>query len=686
MERHRNLLLPVAALSLIFAVLVPLPTGIMDLLLVSNIALSALILLTVMYVSSPLELSVFPSLLLGTVLFRLVLNTATTRLILTNAADKTDAAGQVIKAFGEFVAGGSLAIGFIIFTIIVLIQFVVVTKGATRIAEVAARFTLDGMPGKQMAVDADLNSGTITEEEAKQRRKDITREADFYGAMDGASKFVRGDAIAGIVITLINIFGGFYVGMVELDPPYGFSETLRIFTTLTIGDGLVSQIPAFIVSVSAAMIVSRGISTTNFGDEVLTQMLSRPVALGLTAVFMGALMITPLPKLPLFLLLVATGGMSYFLKQGQVKRTRATEARTKTAPAAPERVESLLAIDPMELEVGYGLIKLVDRKQGGDLLDRINNIRRQQATELGIIVPPIRIRDNIQLEPNQYRIKLRGVEVAAGETLPGHLLAIDSGLVTEKITGMETTEPAFGMPALWIDTEQKQLAEHRNYTVVEASSVLATHLTEIIRKHADELLTRESVNLLLDNLKEQSPKVVEEVVPGVLKVGEVQKVMQALLRERVPVRDLEIILETLGDWASRTKDPEVLTEYARNALARTICQLHRNRDNKVFCLTLDPKLEELLNTNLERSDRGTFLALSPESQNRIAAAIRREVEKALSNSGGQTPVILCAPQIRAWVRRIIENPLPQVAVLAFNEIVRGIEIESLGMVVLEDES
>jgi len=474
--------------------------------------------------------------------------------------------------------------------------------------------------------------------------------------------------------------------MVELDPPYGFSETLRIFTTLTIGDGLVSQIPAFIVSVSAAMIVSRSISTTSFGDEVLTQVFSRPVALGLTAVFMGALMITPLPKLPLFLLLAATGGMSYFLKQGQVKRTRATAARERTAPAAPERVETLLAVDPMELEVGYGLIKLVDRKQGGDLLDRINNIRRQQATELGIIVPPIRIRDNIQLEPNQYRIKLRGVQVAAGETLPGHLLAIDSGLVTEKITGMDTTEPAFGMPALWIDAGQKQLAEHRNYTVVEASSVLATHLTEIVRKHADELLTREAVNLLLDNLKEKSPKVVEEVVPGVLKVGEVQKVMQALLRERVPVRDLEIILETLGDWASRTKDPEVLTEYARNALARTICQLHRNRDNKVFCLTLDPKLEELLSTHLERSDRGTFLAMSPEAQNRIAAAIRREVEKALSNSGGQTPVILCAPQVRAWVRRIIDGPLPQVAVLAFNEIVRGVEIESLGMVVLEDES
>ncbi len=685
-QRNRNLLLPVAALGLIFVVLVPLPTWMMDFLLIVNIAASALILITVMYVASPLELSVFPSLLLGTVLFRLVLNTATTRLILTNAQEGTHAAGQVIKTFGEFVASGSLATGFIIFVIIIVIQFVVITKGATRIAEVAARFTLDGMPGKQMAIDADLNAGTISDEEAKRRRKDITREADFYGAMDGASKFVRGDAIAGIVITFINILGGFYVGMIELDPPYSFPETLRIFTTLTIGDGLVSQIPAFIVSLAAAMIVSRSVSTTNFGEELLTQVLARPVALTLTAVFMGSLMITPLPKLPLFMLLVGTGGMAYFIKQGQVKQVQLKEAQRKTEPQVAEKVESLLAVDPMELEVGYGLIKLVDRKQGGDLLDRIANLRRQQASELGIVVPPIRIRDNIQLEPNQYAIKLRGVRVAAGEAVPGQMLAIDSGLVTDRVSGMEATEPAFGLPALWIDPDQRQVAEHRNYTVVEASSVLATHLTEIIKKHADELLTREQTTRLIDNLKEKSPKVVEEVVPGVLKVGEIQKVLQALLRERVPIRDLEVILETLGDWAPRTKDTEILTEYARNALARTICQLYCNRENKICCVTLDPKIEDLINGHLERSDRGTFLTLSPESQNKIVAATKTEVEKALQRSGGQTPVLLCSPQVRVWVRKIIEGALAQVAVLAFNEVVRGIEIESLGLVVLSDGS
>jgi flagellar biosynthesis protein FlhA len=434
------------------------------------------------------------------------------------------------------------------------------------------------------------------------------------------------------------------------------------------------------------MIVSRGVSRTNFGDELLTQVLSRPVALALTAVFLGSLMLTPLPKTPLFMLLVATGGMAYFIKQGQAKRTQVTDAKKRAEPKGPDRVEEMLAVDPMELEVGYGLIKLVDRKQGGDLLDRIGNIRRQQASELGIVVPPIRIRDNIQLEPNQYAIKLRGVQIARGETLPGQFLAIDSGLVSEKISGMDTSEPAFGLPALWINEDQKQLAEHRNYTVVEASSVLATHLTEIIKKHADELLTRESVNRLLDNLKEKSPKVVEEVVPNVLKVGEIQKVMQSLLRERVPVRDLEIVLETLGDWAPRTKDPEVLTEYVRNALARTICQIHRSRDSKIHCLTLDPAIEDLVSKHLERSDRGTIMTMSPELQNRIAAAVKAEAEKAIQSSGGQTPIVLCSPQVRAWVRRIIESVLPQVAVLAFNEIVRGIEIESLGLVVLKNES
>jgi flagellar biosynthesis protein FlhA len=677
-KKHHGTLLPIFTLGLILVILVPLPTSIMDLLLLVNITLSGVVMLTVMYIDRPLNFSSFPSLLLGMTLFRLVLNTATTRLILRDAD-----AGQVILTFGEFVARGSLVVAVIIFAIIVVIQFVVITKGATRIAEVAARFTLDGMPGKQMAVDADLNAGTITEEEAKKRRADITREADFYGAMDGASKFVRGDAIAGIIITLINILGGIYVGLVEKDLPIG--ETLRTFTILTIGDGLVSQIPAFIVSVAAAMIVTRSAEKKNLGEELLGQLTGQPVALVLTATFLGVLAFTPLPRPPLFLLAGSCAVLAYLLtRQRQAALAQAAVAKAK--PAQPERVEKHLTPDPMELNVGYGLIRLVDRKQGGDLLDRIMNLRRQVAQELGIVVPPIRIRDDIQLQPNQFRVNLKGLQIGEGEVMPGHLLAIDAGAVSERINGTETKEPAFGLPALWIDEDQRHEAEHRNYTVVEPSSVISTYLTELIRRHADELLTRQEVNRLLDHLRERSPKLVEEVVPELLKPGEIQRVLQALLRERVPIRDLETILETLGDWASRTKDTEILSEYARHALARTLCHLHKADDGRIHCITLDPSLEELINKSLERTEHGTLLTLPPQLQTKVVGAIREEAEKATSAIRGRPPVLLCLPQIRAWVRKMIEVQLPTVAVLSYNEVIRGFEVESHGMVVLTDET
>src|SRR3990172_4042761 len=558
--RHRGLLLPISALPLILVILIPLPTTIMDLLLLINITLSGVVLLTVMYIRGPLDFSSFPSLLLGTTLFRLVLNIATTRLILTNGN-----AGHVVATFGGFVASGSLIVAIIIFAIIVVVQFVVITKGATRIAEVAARFTLDGMPGKQMAVDADLNAGSITDEEAKRRRSDITREADFYGAMDGASKFVRGDAVAVIIITFINIMGGVYVGLVQLGLPIG--ETFRRFTILTIGDGLVSQLPAFIFSVSAAMIVTRSAAKKNLGEELLGQLTSQPIALALTAAFLAVLAMTPLPKPPLVLLAISTLATAYLLsKRDQAVLAQAIAAKAK--PAAAERVEKHLSPDPMELNVGYGLIRLVDRKQGGDLLDRITNMRRQVAQELGIVVPPIRIRDDIQLQPNVFQVKLKGLQIGTGEVLPGHLLAIDAGAVTERISGVETKEPTFGLPALWIAEEQRHEAEHRNYTVVEPTSVISTYLVELVRRHADELLTRQEVNRLLDHLKESASKLVEEVIPNVLKPGEVQKVLQGLLRERVPIRDLESILEAVADVAGRTKAAEILTEYARHTLAR----------------------------------------------------------------------------------------------------------------------
>lgn len=677
--KYQGLVLPAFTLGLILVILIPLPTPLMDLMLLVNIMLSAVVLITVMQMKSPLEFSSFPSLLLGLTLYRLVLNTATTRLILTNGD-----AGSVIETFGGFVAQGSLVVAVIIFSIIVIIQFVVITKGATRIAEVAARFTLDGMPGKQMAIDADLNAGVITDEEAKQRREDITREADFYGAMDGASKFVRGDAIAGIIITVINILGGIYVGLVDQDMALG--ETLRKFTILTIGDGLVSQIPAFIVSLSAAMIVTRSAEKKSLGDELLGQLTSQPIALAMTAGFLTVLALTPLPKPPLFLLATSMGVMAFVLRRKEKVAVAQAVAAKKKPVSATERVESHLTPDPMELNVGYGLIKLVDRKQGGDLLDRITNLRKQIAQELGIVVPPIRIRDDIQLQPNRYRVMLRGYEIGEGEVMPGHLMAIDSGMVSEKISGVDAKEPAFGLPALWIADDQRHNAEHRNYTVVEPTSVIATHLTEIVKRHADELMTRQEVNRLLDHLRERAAKLVEEVVPDVIKPGEIQRVLQALLRERVPIRDLESILESISDIAPRTKDTEILTEYARNALARSLCHLAKGDDGKIHCITFDPSLEELIGKHLERSDRGTVLTLPPVLQTKIVQGICEKIEQASSALKGRTPVVLTPPQIRPWVRKMLEVQLPMVSVMSYNEVVRGFEVESHGVVVITDEA
>jgi flagellar biosynthesis protein FlhA len=682
LEKHRGLLLPVSATLLIFVLLVPLPTSMLDVLLAGNITLCAVVLLTVMYVQRPLEFSSFPSLLLAMTMLRLVLNTATTRLILTNAQDGTAAAGRVVETFGNFVTAGSLAVGVIIFIILTVIQFAVITKGATRIAEVAARFTLDGMPGKQMAIDADLNAGLIDESEARRRRAEVTAEADFYGAMDGASKFVRGDAIAGLVITLVNVAGGIYVGMIEHG--MAIKECLRVFTKLTIGDGLVAAIPAFLVSVAAGMLVTRSNARSNLGEELLSQLTARPVALGVAAVFLGMLSLTPLPKLPLLLLGGGCAGMAVMLTSRRAAAAAVAVTQARADARKPEKVESLLAVDPMELEVGYGLIRLVDRKQGGDLLDRITNLRRQIAGELGIVVPPIRVRDHLRLEPTQYVIKLKGVEVARGDLLPGHLLAIDNGSVTSPVPGVETTEPAFGLPALWITEQQKMDAEQRQYTVVPCSSVLATHLTEVVKRYADELLTRQQTHRLLDALKEKSPKAVDDVVPEIVKVGDVQRVLQQLLRERVPVRDLETVLEALGDWGQRTKDTDVLTEYARHALARTICQLYKDDRNVIRVVTLDPKLEDLINAHVERNDRGAFLTLPPETQNRLVAAVRGRLEQVLGSAAGQTMAVLTSPQVRMWVRRLIEPSLPHVPVLAYNEIVRGMEVRSLGLVVLTD--
>ncbi len=682
---NRGLLFPAAAAALIFVILIPLPTSILDFLLVSNILLATIVLMTVMYIRTPLEFSSFPSLLLAMTLLRLVLNTATTRLILSNGASGTQAAGKVVEAFGVFVASNSLAVGVIIFVIITVIQFVVITKGATRIAEVAARFTLDGMPGKQMAIDADLNAGIIDEAEARRRRAEIAAEADFYGAMDGASKFVRGDAIAGIVITFVNVLGGIYVGMVE--GGLGLRESLDVYTKLTIGDGLSSQIPAFVLSVGAGMLVTRSTGKTNMGEEVLGQLLAKPVALATAAGFLLVLSVTPLPSVPLLTLAAGCGLLALLIKRGNQRRAarKVAEQQAKQRSKA-EPIESQLDVDALELQVGLGLVRLVDRSRGGDLLDRIASLRKQIAVELGLVVPPVRIRDNTTFEPNQYAVLLRGQEVARGTIEPDKLLAIDSGLAAEPLGGLQTTEPAFGLSAWWIAASERDRAQRLNYTVVEPSGVLATHLTELIKRHAAELLTRAETHKLLDNLKRRNAALVEEVIPDLLKVGEVQHVLQNLLRERVPIRDLEVILETLGDWAPRTKDPEILTEYVRNALARTICAQYKDAQGVIHCVTLDPATEDYLQANITRSEHGSMLTIPPDRQSQLAMRIAQQVEQATPQAGGAAVVVLCSPQVRAWVRRLIEPALPQTPVLALNEIVKGIEVQAHSVVSIDGES
>ncbi|MBU0616425.1 MAG: flagellar biosynthesis protein FlhA [Planctomycetes bacterium] len=676
---NRGVLFPAAAAALIFVILIPLPTGILDFLLITNILLTTVILMTVMYLRSPLEFSSFPSLLLAMTLLRLVLNTATTRLILSNGSQGTQAAGRVVEAFGIFVASNSLVVGVIIFVIITVIQFVVVTKGATRIAEVAARFTLDGMPGKQMAIDADLNAGIVDEHEARRRREEISREADFYGAMDGASKFVRGDAIAGIVITFVNILGGIYVGMVE--GGLALRESLNVYTKLTIGDGLASQIPAFVLSVGAGMLVTRSTGRTNLGEEVMAQLLAKPVALAMAAGFLTVLTLTPLPTFPLVTMAIGCGLMAFFIRKAHVSRVARTAAEQRSKERSkPEQIESHLAVDALELQIGLGLVRIVDKSRGGDLLDRVTSLRKQIAVELGLVVPPVRIRDNTNLEPNHYAVLLRGQEVARGELHTDQMLAIDSGMASELLNGVETKEPAFGLKAWWIPADQRDRAERLNYTVVAPTGVLATHLTEIIKQHAAELLTRAETNKLLENLKQRNAGLVEEVIPNLLKAGDVQAVLQNLLRERVPIRDLESILETLGDWAGRTKDVEILTEYARNALARTICSLYKDDADVIHCVTFDPATEDYIQGNIQRLEPGSSLVIPPDRQAEIAQKTRQQVEQVV---GVSNVVVLCSPQVRLWIRRLIEPVLPQTGVLGLNEIVRGIEVQAHGVVSLD---
>jgi flagellar biosynthesis protein FlhA len=694
-SKYRGYIAPIGFILLMVVLLVPLPPMVMDLLICLNIALSVVILLTCIYMDQPLDFSVFPSLLLATTLFRLVLNVASTRLILTADADSPEAAaavaGHVIMAFGDFVAGGSLFVGVVIFLILVIVQFMVITKGATRISEVAARFTLDAMPGKQMAIDSDLNAGIIDEAEARFRRGRITQEADFFGAMDGASKFVRGDAVAGLIITVVNVIGGFAVGVVARGWDAG--KTAEVFTKLTIGDGISSQIPSFLIAIGSALIVTRSGAKEQLGDQMADQIMSQPRGLYITAAFMLVLSVTPLPTIPLLAGAALLAGVAYALTAAtkQDADDVVEQARVAAAPSStpePPSVESLLKVDTMELEVGYGLVALVDKNQGGDLLDRISAVRRQLAVELGLVMPPVRIRDNMALPSNDYRVKIRNNVVASGSLRPGKLLAMDSGLASGRIDGERTKEPAFGLDAYWIEPTMKTRAETMNYTVVDPTSVLGTHLTELIRKHGDELLTRDEVNNLLEQLKQKAPKLVEDVVPAIVKPIDLQRILQNLLRERVPVRDLETILETLADWGTKTKDIDVLTEYVRNALRRTICHIHAQPNGpdpqnlKLLCVTLDPTLEDLINSYVDRGAAGTSINMP----SRMAARIAEQTSQALQSvtSQGFPAVVVASPTVRAVVRQILEPHIPGIVVLGYNEIVTGVEVESAALVMTPD--
>lgn len=686
-KESSDILMVVAFIGILLAMILPLHPMVLDFFLVLNISFAIVVLITTMYTTAPLEFAIFPSLLLVLTLFRLSLNVASTRLILLYGNEGPDAAGAIIKSFGSFVVGGNYVVGFIVFIILVLINFLVITKGAGRIAEVAARFTLDAMPGKQMAIDADLNAGMIDEVEARERRKAIAREAEFHGAMDGASKFVRGDAIAGIVITIINIAGGFVIGV--LQQGMEMKEALSIYTLLTVGDGLVTQIPALLISAAAGLLVSRSGSEMKMGAEFAKHLFSSatPVFIGAVIVFCMGL-IPGLPTLPFMTMGLSLGTLAwYFLREDETKkeekRAGAKAEAEEEAAGAPEDVDHLLNLDTIELEVGYGLIPLVDKQQDGTLLGRIRAIRRQFASELGIIIPPIHIRDNLNLSPAQYRLLIKGVETASTELMANHYLAMDPGGTAQEIDGLDTIEPAFHLPAKWIPQEREEEARFAGYTVVDNSTVIATHLTEIVRNNAYNLLGRQDVQHLMDNLAKTNPKAVEELIPGLLSLGVVQKVLQNLLRERISIRDLLSIVETLADFAPVGKDPDLLTEYVRQRIAKGMIAPYLQEGKALNIITFDRNLEEILSKNVKHTDHGAYLALDPRIAEEIIIAVTKEVERQVASN--TQPVLMTTPSLRRHVRKLIESSLPAVFVVSHAEIVDGINLQAIGKVSLKNE-
>lgn len=669
-----DIAITIGIIFIILMIIIPIPLFLVDILLSLNISLALLILLISMYNKEALDFSVFPSLLLITTLFRLSLNITTTRYILSEGN-----AGQVIEAFGNFVMGGNPVVGFVVFIIIVIVQFMVITKGSERVAEVAARFTLDAMPGKQMAIDADLNSGLIDEREAKNRRLKIQGEADFYGAMDGASKFVKGDAVAGILITLVNVIGGFIIGVLIQGMP--MAEALSRFTILSVGDGLVSQIPALLISTGTGIVVTRATSESNLGRDFINQLFNNYKIMFIISGVLFFLALTPLPFIPYMLLsLIFLGSGLNMLRRSRIEE-RAPEIGEEQDNVEeirrPENVLPLLNVDPIELEFGYGIIPLADKSQGGDLFDRLVMIRRQCALELGIVVPMIRLRDNIQLQPNEYVIKIKGVEVSGGEILFDHYLAMNPGIADGEIKGIDTVEPAFGLPAKWIDEKERERAEIFGYTVVDPPSIISTHLTEVIKKHAHELIGRQDVKMLLDNLKETHPTLVDEVIPSLLSIGDIQKVLSNLLREGVSIRNFSNIMEALADYGQVTKDTDMLTEYSRQTMFRSITKQFISRDDAKV-ITLDPDLERIIMESLQTTETGTYMALDPSISQKLVSSLGKEVEKVLSI--GEQPLIVTAPVVRFYFKKFVEQISDDIIVLSYNEIDPKTKIQSIGTV------
>ncbi|MCX8028108.1 MAG: flagellar biosynthesis protein FlhA [Thermodesulfovibrionales bacterium] len=676
--KRSDVLLAVGIVVILVFMIIPIPPVVLDLALSFSITISVIILLISAYIERPLKFSSFPAILLVTTLLRLSLNIASTRLILLRGEEGLDAAGQVIKSFGEFVVGGNFVVGFIIFMILVIINFIVITKGSGRIAEVAARFTLDAMPGKQMSIDADLNAGLIDEKEARRRRDEISREADFYGAMDGASKFVRGDAVAGIIIMAINLIGGFLIGVLQKGMPV--AEAAATYSILTVGDGLVAQIPALIISTAAGIIVSRHAAETNLGLEVIKQLFVDPKVLATSAGILGFFGLIPgLPHIPFLILSAVTGLGAYFLHRSYKKKE---EEELKIPPPAepppPEALESLLTIDPIALEIGYGLVSIVE--EGGTLLSRIKAIRKQMVSDMGFIIPPVHIKDNLALKTTGYSIQIKGVEVASGEVMLGKYLAISPGEETTRIEGIPTKDPAFGLDAIWIDEKDMERAQLEGYTVVDVPSVITTHLSEVVKAYAHELLGKQDVQRLLDNLAKTQPKVVEDLIPSVLSLTAVHKVLQNLLKERVSIRDLQTILETLAEYGTITKDTDILTEYVRQALARIITKQIVNPDGSVAVILVDPRVERTIMESIQTTAQGAFLNLDPMVSDRITDSVRRAAEEGLSK--GYQPIILCSPSVRRFLKRLSERVSNTIMVISHGEVVQNTRIQSVATVAI----